>query len=210
MFACELLDQNVIESEEDVFCEDGKEYNVTKYIDMFNKRITPLLVCFSKDIRGRILIDDPKNRQYFTKEESALVSGEPDAPGDQDDINDVLRMEDREVKFWVEHPEWIPPYTKECGMDWEAIKQDYLNRAEEERRLGIDQIKEEYLEIVEGMTQEDVAAFVNGKIPKKLLDIVEPDPKSSNLMSRQFPGVVVGNVADILDKYVPVEEEVDE
>ena len=151
-----------------MFCEDGKEYNVAKYIDMFNKRITPLLVCFSKNIRDKILINNPNDRQYFTKEESVLVSGEPDAPGDQDDINDVLRMEDREVKFWVEHPDWIPPYTKECGMDWEAIKKEYLDRIEEERRLGIDQ---------------------------------------TNLMSRKFPGVVIGNICDISQRYVPMEEE---
>ena len=210
VFACELLDQNIIDSEEDVFCEDGKEYNVSKYIDMFNKRITPLLVCFSKDIRGQILIDDPKNRRYFTQEEAALVSGEPDAPGDQDDINDVLRMEDREVKFWVEHPEWIPPYTKECGMDWEAIKAEYLEKVDEERNLGIDKIKEEYYELVENMTQSDVVAFMNGNPPKSLMALVEPDPKSSHLMSRQFPGVIIGNVMDIWSKYEAVEEDGDE
>jgi DNA polymerase elongation subunit (family B) len=207
VFACELLDQNIIDSEDDVFCEDGKEYNVSKYIDMFNKRITPLLVCFSKDIRDKILITDPKDRQYFTKEESTLVSGEPDAPGDQDDIEDVLRMEDREVKFWIEHPEWIPPYTKECGMDWEAIKTEYLSREEEERKLGIDKIREQYEEIVENMSQADVTAFMNGNPPKNLMAIVEPDPKSSHFLARDFPGVVIGNVMDIMSKYVPVEEE---
>lgn len=207
VFACELLDQNIIDSEDDVFCEDGKEYNVSKYIDMFNKRITPLLVCFSKDIRDKILITDPKDRQYFTKEESTLVSGEPDAPGDQDDIEDVLRMEDREVKFWIDHPEWIPPYTKECGMDWEAIKTEYLSREEEERKLGIDKIREQYEEIVENMSQADVTAFMNGNPPKNLMAIVEPDPKSSHFLARDFPGVVIGNVMDIMSKYVPVEEE---
>ena len=210
VFACELLDQSIIDSEEDVFCEEGKEYNVSKYIDMFNKRITPLLVCFSKDIRSKILITDPKDRQYFTQEESMLVSGEPNEPGDQDDINDVLRMEDREVKFWIEHPQWIPPYTKECGMDWEAIKSEYIAKEEEERKLGIDKIKEEYYEIVENMTQADVKAFMNGNPPKSLMAIVEPDPKSAYLMSRQFPGVVIGNVMDIWNKYEPVEEEGEE
>ena len=207
VFACELLDQNILDSEEDVFCEDGKEYNVAKYIDMFNKRITPLLVCFSKNIRDKILINNPNDRQYFTKEESVLVSGEPDAPGDQDDINDVLRMEDREVKFWVEHPDWIPPYTKECGMDWEAIKKEYLDRIEEERRLGIDQIREQYQEIVESMTNEDIIAFMSGKISKKLMESIEPDPTSANLMSRKFPGGVIGNICDISQRYVPMEEE---
>jgi hypothetical protein len=193
-----------------VFCEEGKEYNVAKYIDMFNKRITPLLVCFSKDIRGKILITDPKDRQYFTKEESELVSGEPDAPGDQDDINDVLRMEDREIKFWVEHPQWIPPYTKECGMDWEAIKAAYLANEDAERKLGIDKIREQYDEIVENMSQAEVTAFMKGNPPKALMEIVEPDPKTSNLMSRKFPGIIIGNVMDIWNKYVPAEDEAEE
>lgn len=210
VFACELLDQNIIDSDDDVFCEDGKEYNVAKYIDMFNKRITPLLVCFSKDIREKILITDPKDRQYFNEEESALVSGEPNEASDQDDINDVLRMEDREIKFWIEHPQWIPPYTKECGMDWETIKSDYLARKDEERNLGIDKIREQYENIIANMTQADVTAFINGNPPKSLMAIVEPDPKSSNLVSRQFPGVIIGNVADIWKKYVPAEEENDD
>ena len=207
VFACELLDQNVIDSEDDILCEEGKEYNVAKYIAQFNSRISPLLVCFSKSIRDRILITDPKDRQYFTKEESELVSGEPDAPGDQDDVADVLRMEDREIKFWIDHPQWTPPFTKECGMDWETIKTDYTNRVEEERKLGIDLIREQYETVVENMSQSEVTAFVNGNIPKQLLAIVEPDPKSTNLMSRKFPGVVIGNVADIYRKYAPATED---
>lgn len=210
IFACELLDQTIIDSEDDVFCEDGKEYNVSKYIDMFNKRITPLLVCFSKDIRGKILISDPKDRQYFTIEESKLVAGEPDAVGDQDNVEDVLRMEDREIKFWIEHPDWIPPYTKECGMDWEKIKADYIERMENERNLGIDKIRAQYAEIVDNMTDADVMAFMNGNLPKSLSAIVEPDPRSSSLISRQFPGVVIGNIADIWAKYEPREDDNEE
>ena len=119
-------------------------------------------------------------------------------------------MEDREVKFWIEHPNWIPPYTKECGMDWEAIKTEYLAREEEERRLGIDKVREQYEEIVENMSQADVTAFMNGNPPKNLMAIVEPDPKSSHLMARQFPGVIIGNVMDIWRKYTPAEEDSEE
>jgi hypothetical protein len=60
------------------------------------------------------------------------------------------------------------------------------------------------------MTQAEVTAFMNGNAPKRLLAIVEPDPKSTNLISRKFPGVVIGNVADIYRKYAPAEEESDE
>lgn len=201
VFACELLDEAIMESEEDVFCEEGKEYNVAKYIDMFNKRITPLLVCFSKDIRDKILITNPKDRMYFTEEEARLVSGEPDSPGDQDNIEDVLRMEDREIKFWISHPEWIPPYTKECGMDWEAIKSDYLQRMDNERNLGTDKIREKYNEIIENLTQEEINSFIDGKLPRGLGNIIEIDPKSTNFISKQFKEVVIGNINDILQNY---------
>ena len=201
VFACELLDQSVIDSEEDVLCEDGKEYNIAKYIDQFNSRITPLLVCFSKSIRDQILITNPKDRKYFTVEESQLVSGEPNEPSDQDDINDVLRMEDREVKFWVSHPEWEPPYTKECGMDWEKIKTDYIERMETEKRLGIENVRERYAAIVGSMTQADIEAFLEGKMPKNLAALVEPDPKSTNLVAKGHPEIVIGNINDILQNY---------
>lgn len=207
VFACELLDQNVIDSEDDILCDEGKEYNIAKYIDMFNKRITPLLVCFSKNIRGKILISDPKDRQYFTVDESKLVAGEPDVASDQDNIEDVLRMEDREIKFWIEHPDWIPPYTKECGMDWEKIKSDYIERMDSERNLGIDKIRETYNNIVENMKQSEIEAFINGTLPKALSDIIELDPKSTNFVSKKFPGVVIGNINDILQNYTGSDDE---
>jgi hypothetical protein len=56
---CQLVPQSVIDSEVDILCEDGQEYNVPKYVEQFNKRITPLLVCFHPDIRSKILISKP-------------------------------------------------------------------------------------------------------------------------------------------------------
>lgn len=35
------------------------DYNVSRYLDMFNKKVEPLLICFDKDIRDKILIADP-------------------------------------------------------------------------------------------------------------------------------------------------------
>ena len=201
VFACELLDRSIIDSEEDVFCEDGNEYNVAKYIDMFNKRITPLLVCFSKEIRDKILITDPKDRKYFTKEQSKLVSGEPNSAGDQDDVEDVLRMEDRETKFWLEHPQWEPPYTEYCGMDWNAIKAEYLERMAKEKILGIDKVREAYAKAVQEMTNAEISSFLEGSLPKSLSSIVELDPNSTNFMSKEFPGTVIGNINDILQNY---------
>lgn len=202
VFASELLDRNIIDSEDNFYCDDiGKEYNVAKYIDMFNKRITPLLVCFSKEIRSKILIEDPKDRQYFTKEEATLVSGEPNNSGDEDKIEDILRMEDREIEFWINHPQWEPPYTKECGVDWQALKQEYLDRKEQERQLGIDAIREKWANLIkdlEHIEEEKREKIMQGNLTKEMKEIVELDPTTNNFVSKQFKGVVIGTVYDLI------------
>ena len=76
------------------------EYNVSKYLTAFNTRIEPLLVCFSPEIRSEILIDNPSKRQYFTEKQLELCSGFPTDPQDQDTLNDVFIMEQKEVDFW--------------------------------------------------------------------------------------------------------------
>jgi hypothetical protein len=37
------------------------EYNVARYLDAFNKKVKPLLVCFNLDVRNDILLDIIKN-----------------------------------------------------------------------------------------------------------------------------------------------------
>ena len=69
---CKLVPREIVDSEEDIMCKEGEEYNVQKYIDQFNKRITPLLVCFRPEIRNKILIRNPDDRQYFTYEQCEL------------------------------------------------------------------------------------------------------------------------------------------
>ena len=110
-------------------------------------------------------------------------------------------MEDREIKFWISHPEWEPPYTKECDMDWEAIKADYIERTETEKRLGIDRVRETYQTAVENITQAEIEAFLDGKLPKALVPIVELDPGSTNFVAKGHPEVVIGNINDILQNY---------
>ena len=48
---CELIPTELVESEEEGDVAIDIEYNVVKYIDQFNSRIKPLLVCFSPEIR---------------------------------------------------------------------------------------------------------------------------------------------------------------
>lgn len=199
ILCCSHVPQSVIDSEEDVFCEEGHEYNVPKYISQFNSRITPLLVCFKPEIRNKILITNPNDKPYFTNEECKLCSGFPNKPTDQDTFEQLMTMEDKEIRFWMRHPEWDIPFAKECGMDWEKIKSDYIERMEMEKRLGIDKIRAEYDEIINSMTKEDFEKFEDGELPSELNKIVTLDPTTMNFMSKEFPDSIIGTLYDIID-----------
>ena len=76
------------------------DYNVARYLSNFNKRIEPLLCVFKPEIREDILIEDPKDRQYFTKLQCELVSGYPLKEGGQDKFEEVMTLSESEVVFW--------------------------------------------------------------------------------------------------------------
>ena len=201
---CALVPRDILDKEEDTFCCDVSEdleYNVPKYIDMFNKRITPLLVCFSKDIRSKILIDNPKDRPYFTNEECELVSGEPNKASDQDTYEQLMTMEDKEIKFWKKY-NLVPPFVEECGMGkWEDIVADYDRRMEEEERTGVAAEKEIYQDIIEGLSADELkAAIEEGEMPAALLKIVDIDPESADFISRKYHGKVIGHLSDIIEQ----------
>ena len=209
VFNCVLLSNDIVEDEDDHYCDDEFEYNVDKYVDMFNKRIRPLLVCFSSSIRTRvnekgkevdnILITNPEQRKQFTKEESELVSGEPFRPGDQDTYEQLMTMEDKEIKFWLTIDK-KPPYVDEIGMDWEQIKSDYLERMKQLERAEIKIIKDKYDKIIDGLTRSEVEAFAEeGKLPDKLLKIIDEDIETTNFLAKGYD-VVIGSVFDIYDK----------
>lgn len=197
-----LLPRDIVEGEEDVFCKDfpDMEYNVPKYIGQFNNRIKPLLVCFSKDVRNRILITNPSDRPYFTMEESTLTSGEPNEVGDQDTYEQLMTMEDKEIKFWKAHPEFKIPFLEECGMNWEEIVKDYDERKEREKQLGIDHIREEVEKAINKLTGEDFDKFEDeGEIPSALKKFVDFDPVTSNFVDKTYPDIVIITIYDLLD-----------
>lgn len=209
VFNCVRLPNEIVEDEDDHFCSDDIEYNKEKYIDMFNKRIKPLLVCFDEKIRygvnekgktiNNILITSPKDRKEFTEGESHLVAGQPYESIDQDTYEQLMTIEDKEIKFWIENNK-VPPYTKECGMDWEKIKQDYLNRQEELKKEGIREEKALYDEIIRKITKDDVDKVLeDGLLPDKLLSIIDEDINDGNFISKKYK-IKIGNIYDIVEK----------
>lgn len=203
---CELVPKYILDSEDDYFCEEGKEYNVPKYIDMFNSRITPLLVCFKKEIRDRILVTNPRDRQYFSDEDCELVAGEPNKPADQDTYEALMTMTDKEVDFWMRHPEWEIPFLKECNIDWNKIQAAHVGKENEEKKLGIDKIKNDFSLAVMNLTEEDWGNIENNSIPESLINIADYNEETGNFVSKEHPEAVIFSLGDLLEIRINMQE----
>ena len=217
IFNCVLVPNEIIEDEEDHYCDDEFEYNVAKYINTFNSRIRPQLVCFNRNIRNRmvqnkkgewveennILITDPKDRKYFTVEEAKEVSGQPYKDTDQDTYEQLMTMEDKEIRFWISVNK-EPVYWRECGMDWDAIKKEYLDRMEMLKKEGIREEAELFQKLVSKVTYKDVTDLIEeSTIPEQFLEFCDLDPKTGSFMSKKWE-IKLGSIYDILD--APVDE----
>lgn len=220
IFNCILVPNEIIEDEEDHFCDDNFEYNVEKYINTFNSRIKPQLVCFDKKIRiktvknkkgelveeNNILITNPKDRKQFTREEAKEVCGQPYKESDQDTYEQLMTMEDKEIRFWISVDK-EPVYWRECGMDWEAIKKEYLDRMEMLKRDGIRQEAEQFQKYINTLKQKDQDDLIEeGTIPKQFLNFCDFDPQTGNLISKKWE-IKLGSIYDIIDAEI---EETDE
>lgn len=206
---CVRLDPKVVEAEEDTFCTDDLEYNVPKYIEQFNKRINPLLVCFSPEIRDRILIKTPDKRQYFTELDAALDSGHPNKPENQDSYDQLLTMEDKEISYWISVNE-IPPFVSELDVNWDELVANYNLRMEKLREESIAIEVEKYAKILDDLVKKDADDFINDvKIPKAISDFLRLDSTTLNFISKEH-NIIIGSAYDITDKEFSSEDDDEE
>ena len=92
------------------------EYNVARYVNIFNKRIEPLLVVFSLDVRDSLLVKKPEDIQFFTKKQCELINGVPRRDGDQDTLEEILTLSDEEVVFWDKIKQDPKNFLSELGV----------------------------------------------------------------------------------------------
>ena len=186
---CKLVPKEILDTEDDVLCSEyeGLEYNVEKYIDQFNNRIRPLLVCFHPDIRDKILVTNPKDKKYFTEEESKLVSGYPNKEGDQDTYEALMTPEKKEIEYWLKINE-LPPFVKECGIDWDALVEKYKKEKEEENNALFQEENQKYLNALEEITNDEVEEFEDeGKLPQVLETLVTLNSADMRLYFKKIP-----------------------
>jgi len=201
-FNCQLIPQEQIEKNPDLLVED---YNVAKYLEALNKRIESLLVCFSPEIRNKILIGVEKDKKtklmklqqksVFTELECQLVSGMPIEPDGQDDYEeDLMRMEDREIKFWLSVNK-LPNFIDED--DWKLIIEDYIERMRIAKEDGVKYEKKEVTNILKRLEVKDYDRMKTyGKLPKNLESIV--DIVDRNLVSIKW-GEILFNGAYLFE-----------
>lgn len=171
---CVYIPTELIEGEEPVYCSDHEEYeyNLPKYIEAFNKRAHALMVCFDRNVREKICVNNPENRGYFTKEECQLVVGQPYKAGDQDTYAALMTMDRREVDFWLRCGE-EPVYWRECGMDWEKMKEEHMALVAREQTEQFEELDKKYEEALTKITREEIDNFYeDGVMPPALNDLV--------------------------------------
>lgn len=219
LFNCVLIDNKIIEDEDEHYCDETFEYNRGKYINMFNSRISPLLVVFDRSVRERvnekgnvvsnILITDPKDRKCFTEEEAKLVSGQPFKTTDEDSYEQLMTMEDKEILFWLSNDK-VPTYIDKIeGLDWEQIKSEYVERQEKLQQDGVKDEVKLYNTLISKITESDVSEFVeNGVLPNELSKIIDVDYNNGNFVSKKWK-VQLGTMYDIIDRFA-LNDELDE
>jgi len=128
---CYMIDEKEIEMNPDLL----GEYNVPRYLAAFNKRIEPLLVVYSPEIREDILIEDPKDQPIFTKSQTELVRGYPIKEGQQDTLDEVLTLSDTEISFW--QSVGIDPYYMYIDNTLTMVNEDFV---ESNRKLMLEEM----------------------------------------------------------------------
>jgi DNA polymerase elongation subunit (family B) len=177
------------------------EYNVAKYLDSFNKKVKPLLVCFNLDVRNNVLLDiiktkdkqtkkvteSLKDRQVFTQGECELVSGISNKPGDQDSYEELMRMEDKEIKFW-DKVNKVPNNMEE--EEWEALRVDYHERMRIARIEGIQYEKDTLDDIFKHLEVKDFKDLIEDAVPPvdvfNICDLENDEDGNYYLVSRKW------------------------
>ena len=171
------------------------EYNVARYLDAFNKKVKPLLVCFHPDIREKITLDIVKDkktkveklkeRMIFTKAECELVSGLPNKAGDQDSYEDLMRMDDKEIRFWHRVSK-IPNNMTET--EWITIRDDYHERMRIAKIEGIEAEKIKIDDILKRLEVKELNLYSEtGTLPIEIFILTEiADDGSGMIISRKW------------------------
>lgn len=174
-----------------------EEYNVAKYLESFNKKVKPLLVCFNLDIRHKILLTIKKNkktkleklddRNIYTESQCELISGMPNKPEDQDTYEELMTMEDKEIKFW-DKVNKVPNNMPED--EWDVIRADYHVRMIKAREDGIESEKDTLDDLFKRLELEELRKIETSiSLPLDIIQLVTVND-DGQFVSRKWDAVL--------------------
>jgi DNA polymerase elongation subunit (family B) len=205
--AIETIDENELENKQSLKARIDEinnslftdDYNVARFLDAFNKKVKPLLVCFNPEIRDKILLsivkikdkatktttEKLKERVIFTKSECELISGKPFKEADQDSYEELMTMEDKEIKFW-DRVDKLPNYMSQ--EEWDKIRADYHVRMAIAKEEGIAREKVSLDDIFKRLEVNQLNSVVKfGELPIEVFIIADiATDGSGNLISRKW------------------------
>ena len=83
-----------------------------------------------------------------------------------------MTPERKEIEYWLSIDE-VPPFVKECEIDWDKLVNDYYELKKKEEDALFQEENEKYLYMIENLTKEEVSAFESdGTIPSQLSKVV--------------------------------------
>lgn len=208
-FNCRLIPNSWIENPD--LIDEDIVYNIPKYLDKFNSRISALLVCFKPEIRDKILVNvtiDKKTKGMvlgdffeFTHEDAILTSGLPDSPEDQDTYEDLMTMEDKELRFWTS-VEVEPNNLGDLGVSqeaWEEIKTDYFKRSTKQRIKEMKEYTNRFLSLIPRIEWEEFMKLRDeSQIPPTIEKFFELDPEDDTFKEKKSK-ITVGTFEEIFD-----------
>ncbi len=203
-FNCKLVSNDIIEYTPEHIETD---YNIPKYIDMLNTKLKTLMVVFNKDVRVKLpvkITKDKKTKEFilsdkymFTDEDLTLISGVPIEEENQDSYDDMMIMEDKEVKFWLKVNK--VPNNMDETVYYQRVEL-YHKNMQERRGLIFNEYIEKLNKIKPKLSAKDYQnLMVNGTIPKKITNHFKVNEETLDLyIDDYFLGdIVIANLSDI-------------
>ena len=177
IWRCELIPQIELEKNPD---KTGN-YNIAKYLNSFNTRITPLLVVFQPKVRETLLVTDPEDKQFYTDKEMKLLNGMPMSHGDQDNIVDLLTVTEREEDFW-----------KRIGRDFKGVMEsvNVNDTLEEELDLDVARSKFEQPQVFNKIGEDDDKENIIHEYEPPVV-IEKPNPQGSLFAPVEEPKIEI-------------------
>ncbi len=112
-----------------------------------------------------------EQRKEFTEKECELVAGHPYDEIDQDSYEDLMTMEDKEIRFWVSVNK-LPNFMEQD--EWDVIVKDYHERMAKEREDGIKEEKLKLDAIIQTLEVKDLSDIeIYGNLPRIIEVLVE-------------------------------------